>query len=169
MVAELYILLAATTVSQPKFEALLGKVPPSFDLPKLTDGNVSLNDLKGNPSVFVIGTTLEGAPPSREWMLALKNNLARTKTQLYQIAVLDNPWYLPEFATKGRLKDFVPEDGYHLVLLDWGKQFRLDYGIPKDHFTRLLILDAENIVRWTHLGPLTDTAMLELLAKLEQL
>ncbi|MFC1609408.1 TlpA family protein disulfide reductase [Myxococcota bacterium] len=164
------LLLATVTVAHPKnVEQLVGKPAPHFELPRLTKGAVSLTDLKGNPVILVIGSTRESAPASREWMVQLERNFRRTDTKVFQVVVLDNPWFLPEFAVKNMLRDFIPKHGYDLVLIEWSTAFGVAYGIPKDDITRVLILDREGVVCWLHVGERTDQAMVTLLTQVDKL
>jgi hypothetical protein len=159
-----HALLAAWSLPGPQdISELLGKQAPSFALPRLTEGNISLADLRGRPVVLVFGSTKESAPASLEWMIAIEAKLEDKPTYLYQVAVLDNPWYIPEFAARAMLKDFVPTRGRHLVLIEWGKEVAQAYGIPRDDHVRLVAIDAGGTIRWHYTGKLSDRILATLL------
>lgn len=136
---------------------------PHFKLDRLTDGEVALTDLLGEPFVFVVGSTREAAPDCKEWMLILHKNFERSPTNVFQVAVLDNPWYLPHFAVRGMIRDFVPDYGHRLVLLEWGTEFGVRYGIPKDNTARVLVGDRQGMIRAKYEGTMNDERLVEVL------
>jgi len=143
---------------------LLDKPAPAFDLPRLTEGRVTSAELRGKPVVLVIGTTQEAAPLCREWMVTLEERFRGSDKKVFQVAVLDNPWYLPKFAVKKKLRTFVPEHGYPLVLIEWKTAFGEAYGIERDDIPRVVVIDRKGIVRAWYVGAMNPSTLGDVLS-----
>ncbi len=147
----------------------VGDRAPSWTLPTMQGKQVSSESYAGRPAVLVAGTAMEAAPHCREWMLTLHKNTKSTDAVVYQVVVLNNPWYIPEFAVINKLEDFIPDFGHHLVMLEWETAWGVLYGIPYDFETRIFVIDRKGIIRKRHLGEMTDESLVEILNLLAEL
>lgn len=140
---------------------LIGKAMPAFELPRLRDAQVSVSDadLRGKISVLnVWGTWCAGCREEHDVLL----RLARTgqapiiglnwkddrRLARKWLRDLGNPYVVTAFDADGR------------VAIDWGV-----YGAPET-----FVMDAEGIVRYKHIGVLTDKIVAnEILPLIERL
>lgn len=144
-------------------ELKVGDRAPAWTLTNMLGNVVSSESYKQRPAVLVMGTAREAAHACREWMLTLYKNTNGTATVTYQVIILNNPWYIPNFAVINELKDFIPEYGHHLVMLEWESAWGVLYGIPYDLEPRIMVLDRDGIIRLRHTGNMTDEALIEVL------
>src|SRR5687767_1470897 len=147
----------------------VGEAAPPFALPSLLGKEHHSEDFRGKPLILVIGTSTQAAEACREWMLALERNFRGAPVQVYQVIVLDTGWYVPKVMVTNRIKAFVPEHGHELVLLEWKRKFRDDFGIPYDHVPRVVVLDRDGVVQTATKGAMTDTALLQVMSLAESL
>ena len=164
----LYLLLPALTHAggHPN------KPAPYFRLKSFTGKSVDTHQLRGRPAVLVVGRSRKSAPPCKVWMLKIykqylapavaaprgKPRAPRPTIQLYQVIVLDTPWYLPRVLVRSKVKDFIPRGHLHRVLLEWKLAFARIWSIAKHDLPTVFVLDAKGIVRWRHKGKLTPRA-----------
>ena len=140
--------------------ALLGKPAPAFTLPVLHDPSytVSLADLKGQPFLLnVWGSWCVECQTEHPVM----TRFAETK----RLRVVGYNWkderadalrWLEQFGNPYRV---VVADEEGRAAIDWGI-----YGAPES-----FLVDAKGIIRWKHVGPLTDVIIRnELLPALAQ-
>jgi cytochrome c biogenesis protein CcmG/thiol:disulfide interchange protein DsbE len=126
---------------------LIGKSMPSFSLPVLGDPSrrVSQVELTGKP--FLLNVWGSWCPTCRDeqaQMTALSlSGKIRVIGYNYKDAPTDAQHWLEEF---GNPFEFVITDEDGQAALDWGI-----YGAPET-----FLVDAAGIVRWKHVGPVTD-------------
>lgn len=148
----------------------LGKPTPTFCLPRLGDGGeVKLEDLRGQPTVLVFGSSRAAAPQSGQWMIELEKRLQSKNVHLFQIAVLHTPWYMPNPLVRRILRDAIPQYGHPYVLLDYSHEIGAAYGIPWDPAARVLVLDRQGVLRWLHLGDFSEEALHEVTELVEKI
>ena len=88
---------------------------------------------------------------------------------MYQVIVLNNPWFIPHVFVKSQLRDFVPDFGHKLVLLEWKTHFREIYKIPYDHHPRVIVVGPRGRIQLWHRGKMDDGALSRVLTKLADL
>lgn len=146
--------------------AVVGRPAPIFRLKTFNGKEVTTYSLRGTATVLVVGRSRKSAPPCKDWMLKIFkhsfNEPGRRKIYLYQVSVLDNPWYLPRSLVRGMVKDFVPKEHLHRVLLEWKIAFARIFGIPKHNLPVIFVLDKKGVVRWRHKGKLSKGAFARL-------
>ena len=74
---------------------------------------------------------------------------------VYQVIVVDKPWYAPRGAVLSEIRKFVGAGHDDRVLLEWYTAFADSYSIPVDDEPRLLVLDRHGTVRLVLRGVLT--------------
>jgi cytochrome c biogenesis protein CcmG/thiol:disulfide interchange protein DsbE len=161
--AALALLLAIGLTLDPRKvpSPLIGKTMPAFELTRLHDAQrtVSDTDMRGQVSVLnVWGTWCAGCRAEHEILM----RLARTgqapiiglnwkddrKLAQQWLRDLGNPYAMTGFDKDGR------------VAIDWGV-----YGAPET-----FVMDAAGIVRFKHIGPLTEQVVAdEILPLIKQL
>lgn len=141
---------------------LIDKPAPEFSLPSLEDPatTVSLNDLKGQVSLFNVWATWCGACRAEHGALM---QLAEAGVKIYGLDYKDdredakrwllrygNPYVANAFDEAGR------------VAIDWGV-----YGAPET-----FIVDRNGIIRYKHIGPITtetiNTRIMPLINQLKE-
>ena len=154
--------LALAWPAPAEARALVGRPAPVFRLKTFKGKVVSSFDLRGRPAVLVVGRSKKAAPPCKDWMLRVHKHHFKQpgarKIHLYQVIVLDNPWYLPRPLVRSKVKGFVPKQHLHRVLLEWKLGFARIYGIPKHDLPTIFVLDEKGVVRWRHKGKLSKGA-----------
>ena len=126
---------------------LIGKRMPAFTLPVLGQPGrmVSDTDLLGRP--FLLNVWGSWCPACRDEQPQLEALAKAGKLRLIGYDYKDEPAdaqrWLAEF---GNPFEFVVADQDGRAGLDWGV-----YGAPET-----FIVDARGIVRWKHIGPITD-------------
>jgi hypothetical protein len=113
---------------------------------------VSRASLAGKIAILVIGRTRPAAPRCKEWMLTL---LPRFRVAIYQVIVIDKPWYAPRSAVLSELRSFTGPGHEGRVLLEWYTVFADSFGIARDDDPRLVVMDRRGIVRLLLRGSLT--------------
>jgi hypothetical protein len=156
---------AATKLALP--ELSVGAKAPYFDLETLSGQRLAQSELEQMAYILVIGTSKEPAQGCLLWMDTLVKQYKKTSIGVYQIVVLNNPWYLPEFLVVSRLKDFVPSYGYANVLLEWTFDFATRYQIPLDHDIRVLAINPKGIILHRYRGNMSAEALQQLTNKLK--
>jgi cytochrome c biogenesis protein CcmG, thiol:disulfide interchange protein DsbE len=126
---------------------LIGKAAPTFSLPVLHEPGrlVSLADLKGEP--FVMNVWGSWCPSCRDEHPVL-TRFAETK----RVRVVGYNWKDEHADALRWLEQFG--NPYWLVLVDYDSRYALDWGIYGAPET--FLVDANGIVRWKHVGALTD-------------
>ena len=135
--------------------AVVGKPSPIFRLKTFHGKEVTTYSLRGKAAVLVVGRSRKSAPRCKVWMLKVFKTYGDKKIHLYQVIVLDNPWYLPETLVRGKVKDFIPKGHLHRVLLEWKLAFARIFGIPKHDLPTIFVLDKKGVVRWRYKGKLS--------------
>ena len=151
--AALAVLLAAGVwlSRRPDREALpsplIGKAAPEFSLPVLHEPGrlVSLADLKGQP--FVLNVWGSWCPSCRDEH-AVITRFAETK----RVRVIGYDWKDEHADALRWLEQFG--NPYWVVVTDQDSRYALDWGIYGAPET--FLVDARGIVRWKHVGALTD-------------
>jgi cytochrome c biogenesis protein CcmG, thiol:disulfide interchange protein DsbE len=151
--AALAVLLAAGVwlSRRPDREALpsplIGKAAPEFSLPVLHEPGrlVSLADLKGQP--FVLNVWGSWCPSCRDEH-AVITRFAETK----RVRVIGYDWKDERADALRWLEQFG--NPYWVVVTDQDSRYALDWGIYGAPET--FLVDARGIVRWKHVGALTD-------------
>ena len=151
--AALAVLLAAGVwlSRRPDREALpsplIGKAAPGFSLPVLHEPGrlVSLADLKGQP--FVLNVWGSWCPSCRDEH-AVITRFAETK----RVRVIGYNWKDEHADALRWLEQFG--NPYWVVVTDQDSRYALDWGIYGAPET--FLVDARGIVRWKHVGALTD-------------
>ena len=151
--AALAVLLAAGVwlSRRPDREALpsplIGKAAPAFSLPVLHEPGrlVSLADLKGAP--FVLNVWGSWCPSCRDEH-AVVTRFSETK----RVRVVGYNWKDDHADALRWLEQFG--NPYWLVLVDYDSRYALDWGIYGAPET--FLVDGNGIVRWKHVGQLTD-------------
>lgn len=136
-------------------EVGVGQPAPWFDLEAMAGGRVSRRTITGKTAVLIVGRTQAAAPPCKEWFNALKSRAPA----VYQVIVIDKPWYLPRGAVLSKIKGFVGDTDHDRVLLEWYKVFANAYGIPRDDDPRVLVLDRSGVVRLALRGKLEPSRL----------
>ncbi len=113
---------------------------------------MSRASLAGQVAILVIGRTRPAAPRCKEWILTL---LARFRVAIYQVIVIDKPWYAPRSAVLSELRRFTGAGHDRRVLLEWYTVFADSFGIARDDDPRLVVMDRHGIVRLLLRGSLT--------------
>lgn len=131
--------------------AVVGKPAPWFKLKSFTGETVTNKDLRGRPAVLVVGMTRRSAPLCKQWILALHRR-HRARIHLYQVIVAMNPWYIPRSLVRKKIAGFVPGAHHHRVLVEWYRVFADAYGVPKQDWPVVFLIDAGGIVRHRHRG-----------------
>jgi len=144
--------------SSARGEPRIGQVAPWFDLETLAGGRVSRRALAGQAVVLVVGRTQKAAPPCKEWVLTLGR---RVGAPVYQVIVIDKPWYLPRGAVLSKIKGFTGGTQSHRVLLEWYAVFAEAYGIPRDDDPRVVVIDGAGVIRQVLRGALTPGRLAE--------
>jgi cytochrome c biogenesis protein CcmG, thiol:disulfide interchange protein DsbE len=129
---------------------LIGKPAPAFTLPVLHDATyqVSLNDLKGQPFLLnvwgswcvecrVEHPVLTRFAESKRLRVVGYNWKDEPEDALRWLEQFGNPYMVVIADVEGR------------TAIDWGV-----YGAPESFF-----IDAQGIIRWKHVGPLTDAVI----------
>ena len=126
---------------------MIGKAAPSFNLkPTLKGGkNFSNKDFKGKVSIVNVFAS---------WCLACKvehktlANISKAEeVPLYGINYKDKPEDIKNWLKKhGNIYNLIGADSDGRVSIDWGV-----YGVPET-----FIVDKEGIIRYKHVGPVTD-------------
>lgn len=126
---------------------LIGKPAPQFSLPVLHEPGrlVSLTDLKGAP--FVLNVWGSWCPSCRDEH-AVVTRFAETR----RVRVVGYNWKDEHFDALRWLEQFG--NPYWLVLVDIDSRYALDWGIYGAPET--FLVDGRGIVRWKHVGALTD-------------
>ncbi len=167
--ALLGVLLAAGVwlSRQPNREALpsplIGKHAPQFSLPVLHEPGrlVTLDDLKGAP--FVLNVWGSWCPECRVEHPVL-TRFAETK----RVRVIGYNWKDEHADAMRWLEQFG--NPFWVVLADQDGRYAIDWGIYGAPET--FLVDADGIVRWKHVGPMTDETirdeLLPALAKAEK-
>lgn len=126
---------------------LIGKPAPAFSLPTLHEPGrlVSLSDLKGAP--FVLNVWGSWCPSCREEH-AVITRFAETK----RVRVIGYNWKDEHADALQWLAQFG--NPYWVVLVDYDSRYALDWGIYGAPET--FLVDGAGIVRWKHVGVLTD-------------
>ena len=126
---------------------LIGKPMPVFSLPVLGEParRVSNRDLTGKP--FLLNVWGSWCPTCRDEQPQMTALAASRKVRVigynYKDAPGDAQKWLNEF---GNPFEFIIADEDGQAALDWGI-----YGAPET-----FLVDAAGIVRWKHVGPITD-------------
>jgi cytochrome c biogenesis protein CcmG/thiol:disulfide interchange protein DsbE len=149
----LAVLLAAGVwlSRKPNREALpsplIGKPAPEFALPVLHEPGrlMHLADFKGAP--FVLNVWGSWCPACRDEHPVL-TRFAETK----RVRVVGYNWKDEHADALRWLEQFG--NPYWVVLTDYDSRYALDWGIYGAPET--FLVDAQGIVRWKHVGPLTD-------------
>ncbi len=133
---------------------LIGKHAPRFSLPVLHDPGrlVTLDDLAGAP--FVLNVWGSWCPECRVEHPVL-TRFAETK----RVRVIGYNWKDEHADAMRWLEQFG--NPYWLVLADQDGRYAIDWGIYGAPET--FLVDANGIVRWKHVGPLTDETVREAL------
>jgi len=164
--AALAVLLAAGVwlSRKPDREALpsplIGKPAPQFSLPVLHEPGrlATLAELKGAP--FVLNVWASWCAACREEHPVL-TRFAETK----RVRVVGYNWKDEHADALRWLEQFG--NPFWMVLVDYDSRHALDWGIYGAPET--FLVDADGIVRWKHVGPLSDAIIRdELLPKLAQ-
>ncbi len=138
---------------------LIGKPVPTFSLPLLyePDRSISSEELRGKPFLLNVWAS---------WCVAcrVEHPLLLQLAQDGRLPIIGFNWKdEPEDALRW-LRQF--QDPYSLIIADREGRAAIDlgvYGAPETFF-----VDAEGIIRYKHIGPLTDEAVKrEILARLE--
>ena len=126
---------------------LIGKAAPGFSLPVLHEPGrlVSLADLKGQP--FVLNVWGSWCPSCRDEH-AVITRFAETK----RVRVIGYNWKDEHADALRWLEQFG--NPYWVVVTDPDSRYALDWGIYGAPET--FLVDARGIVRWKHVGALTD-------------
>lgn len=135
--------------------AVVGRPAPLFRLKTFPGKEVTTYSLRGKPTVLVVGRSRKSAPPCKDWMLKVHKDLGDKKIHLYQVIVLDNPWYLPRALVRGKVKSFVPQGYLPRVLLEWKLAFARIFAIPKHNLPVIFVLDKKGVVRLRYKGKLS--------------
>ncbi len=139
---------------------LIGKHAPQFSLPVLHEAGrlVTLDDLKGAP--FVLNVWGSWCPECRVEHPVL-TRFAETK----RVRVIGYNWKDEHADAMRWLEQFG--NPFWVVLADQDGRYAIDWGIYGAPET--FLVDANGIVRWKHVGPMTDeTVRDELLPALEK-
>ncbi|MFC4729926.1 DsbE family thiol:disulfide interchange protein [Coralloluteibacterium thermophilus] len=138
---------------------LIGRPAPEFDLPDLHDPErrIRSSDLRGTP--YVVNVWGSWCPECRIEHPAIarlaETGRIRVVGYNYKDERADALRWLQQFGDPYAL---VPADEEGRAALDWGI-----YGAPETFF-----IDAEGIVRWKHVGALTDEIVeREILARVD--
>ena len=167
VVAALGVLLAAGVwlSRNPDRDALpsplIGKPAPAFKLPVLHEAGrlVSSADLRGAP--YVLNVWGSWCPACRDEHPVL-TRFAETK----RVRVIGFNWKDEHADALRWLEQFG--NPYWMVLVDYDGQVAIDWGIYGAPET--FLVDADGVVRWKHVGPLTDAKIAgELVPALERL
>jgi cytochrome c biogenesis protein CcmG, thiol:disulfide interchange protein DsbE len=122
---------------------LMGKKPPAFNLPG--DPGLANTDLGPNGPVLVNFFASWCVPCVQEASVLMR--LKQSGVTLYGIAYKDKPEATAAFLAKqGDPYARIGRDEAGLVGIDWGIT-----GVPETY-----LIDAQGIVRWRYVGPLTD-------------
>jgi cytochrome c biogenesis protein CcmG, thiol:disulfide interchange protein DsbE len=126
---------------------LIGKPAPAFSLPVLHEPGrlVTLADLGGEP--FLLNVWGSWCPACRDEHPAL-TRLAESK----RVRVVGYNWKDDHADALRWLEQFG--NPYWLVLVDYDSHHAIDWGIYGAPET--FLVDADGIVRWKHVGPLSD-------------
>ncbi|MDQ3206683.1 MAG: DsbE family thiol:disulfide interchange protein [Pseudomonadota bacterium] len=166
VVALLGVLLAAGVwlSRDPDREALpsplIGRPAPAFELPVLHEPGrlVSSQDLRGAP--YLLNVWGSWCPACRDEHPVL-TRFAETK----RLRVIGYNWKDEPADALRWLEQFG--NPYWLVLTDYDGQVAIDWGIYGAPET--FLVDANGIVRWKHVGPVTDEVVQQdLLPMLEE-
>nr|WP_243412306.1 DsbE family thiol:disulfide interchange protein [Lysobacter telluris] len=126
---------------------LIGKHAPAFSLPVLHESArlLSLSDLAGQP--FVLNVWGSWCPSCREEHPVI-TRFAETK----RVRVIGYDWKDERADALRWLDQFG--NPYWVVVSDEDSRYALDWGIYGAPET--FLVDGKGIVRWKHVGPLTD-------------
>lgn len=126
---------------------LIGKPAPAFSLPVLHEPGrlVSLADLRGEP--FLLNVWGSWCPACRDEHPAL-TRFAESR----RVRVVGYNWKDEHADALRWLEQFG--NPYWLVLVDYDSRHAIDWGIYGAPET--FLVDAGGIVRWKHVGPLSD-------------
>lgn len=162
------LLLAGVILSRnPDRESLpsplIGQPAPEFSLPVLHEAGrlVSSDELRGEP--YLLNVWGSWCPACRDEHPVL-TRFAETK----RVRVIGFNWKDEHADALRWLEQFG--NPYWLVLTDYEGKVAIDWGIYGAPET--FLVDAAGIVRWKHVGPLTDAVvedeLLPMLARVEQ-
>ncbi|MFC3549684.1 DsbE family thiol:disulfide interchange protein [Lysobacter cavernae] len=160
------LLFAGVMLSRnPNREALpsplIGKPAPAFQLPALHESGrlVSSNELRGAP--YLLNVWGSWCPACRDEHPVL-TRFAETK----RLRVIGFNWKDEHADALRWLEQFG--NPYWLVLADYEGKVAIDWGIYGAPET--FLVDADGIIRWKYVGPLTDAVIeKDLLPKLAQI
>lgn len=136
---------------------LIGRPAPQFSLPLLHDSalEVTSAQLLGEP--YLLNVWGSWCPACRVEHPVLERYAATG-----DIRVIGYNWKDERVDALRWLEQFG--DPYELVLVDYEGRTAIDWGVYGAPET--FLVDAEGIVRWKHVGPLTDSIVDEVLAPL---
>lgn len=129
---------------------LIGKTAPQFSLPVLHEPGrlVTLDDLEGAP--FVLNVWGSWCPECRVEHPVLTRFAESKRVRVIGYNLKD------EHADALRwLEQFG--NPYWMVLVDYDGRYAIDWGIYGAPET--FLVDADGIVRWKHVGPMTDATI----------
>ncbi|MCA9665518.1 MAG: hypothetical protein KC503_08015 [Myxococcales bacterium] len=150
---------AAARAAPPQRGARVGKRMPWFELPNLKNGRkVGLAQLRGHTTMLVVGRSKRAAPRCRAWGVALHRRF-RSWLEVYQVAVIDKPWYMPRALVLRKVRTFSPAGLHHRVLLEWYTVFADSAAIARHDDPVLLLVGPDLIVRWRYRGQLDAAAL----------
>ena len=141
---------------------LIGKPAPAFELPVLHEPGrlVTLDELKGAPFVLNVWGS---------WCVSCRaeHPVLTRFAESKRVRVIGYNWKDEHADAISWLEQFG--NPFWLVLVDYEGRYAIDWGIYGAPETYLV--DADGIIRWKHVGPLTDAVvdgeLLPELAKLE--
>lgn len=145
----------------------IGQRAPRFELWTLSGERFSHERLRGQPAVLVVGRTQKAAPPCKKWAVGIIKR--RQSLAVYQVIVVDKPWYIPRSFVLDRVRAFTPRHLHGRVLLEWRTAFAEAFGIDKHDDPVVVVLGPDSVIRWRYRGHLAPSASRRLDGVLEQL
>lgn len=129
---------------------LVGKPAPDFALPMLhePERQVALSDLRGAP--FLLNVWGSWCPACRDEHAVITDIAERNR-----IRVVGFNWRDERDEALRWLRQFG--DSYHLIVVDEVGQTAIEWGVYGAPET--FLVDAEGVIRWKYVGPLTPTVV----------
>jgi len=155
---------------------LLSLIPAwSEQIPKTAseslDGQqVTLPDsIKGHASVVIVGFSKSSQDAVKQWDARARKQLG--STDVYQVAVLEDAPSFVRGMIKHAMKGATPADrqSHFLVVVKGEAELKKAAAFSQADEPYVLVLDEKGEIRWRTHGSVTDSALKELVEKIQQL
>ena len=142
-----------------KRKATVGKAAPWFKLKNLTGTYTwTHRNVRGKPTLLVVGRSRRAAPPCKKWMLELLKRHGK-QARVFQVIVIKKAWYHPRNLVLKEIRGFVPDAHHDKTLLEWYTVFSDVWGIPKVDDPFIYLLDGDGVIRHHHRGAASKAAL----------